>query len=98
MKESINDRLKKAMSTDFLNNEDLINEEDTIKKPQIVRETKKRACANCTCGKKDMVEMKPVKSNCGSCGLGDAFRCVDCPYTGLPPFEEGEDVYFGDEE
>jgi len=71
----------------------------------------KKACKNCTCGRaeeenggapvkakltKEMVENPGVGSNCGSCGLGDAFRCAGCPYRGLPSFKVGEKITIPD--
>jgi len=71
----------------------------------------KKACKNCTCGRaeelaeaeptkpkltKEMLENPGVGSNCGSCSLGDAFRCGGCPYRGLPAFKVGEKITIPD--
>jgi len=92
---------------EFINDDELLDEEDK-KKPdpstlRVCETTKKRkACANCSCGLAEELEKEEInkirantqnaKSACGSCHLGDAFRCASCPYAGLPAFKPGEQV------
>eukprot|EP01127_Copromyxa_protea_P005138 TRINITY_DN1498_c0_g1_i1.p1 TRINITY_DN1498_c0_g1~~TRINITY_DN1498_c0_g1_i1.p1 ORF type:complete len:272 (-),score=83.49 TRINITY_DN1498_c0_g1_i1:44-859(-) len=72
----------------------------------------KKACKNCTCGlaeelaaesapkKKltlEMIENPGVNSSCGSCSLGDAFRCAGCPYRGLPAYTPGQKIELPDD-
>ena len=90
---------------EMIDEEDLLQEDDMVRPvPGKQGEDSgcaptKKACANCTCGKaegkvtkltKEMIE-NPT-TGCGSCALGDAFRCAGCPYRGLPAFEPGKKI------
>ena len=75
---------------DVEDEDDLLKPEDLLNPPKAADcSTKRRACKNCSCGR---AESNNVKSSCGSCYLGDAFRCSRCPYLGLPAFNPGEKV------
>lgn len=85
-----------------------INENDLIDPNNIYQQfakeqncmTKPKPCKNCNCGraqeeqngKEGSKEGQFVKSDCGRCYLGDAFRCEGCPYRGKPAFEPGQKV------
>jgi anamorsin len=58
---------------------------------------KRKPCKDCSCGLANAsadapMPLKKAGEGCGSCSLGDAFRCASCPYLGLPPFKPGERV------
>ncbi|KAK9676492.1 hypothetical protein RND81_11G080600 [Saponaria officinalis] len=92
---------------DQIDEDSLLTEEDR-KKPQLPPlgdcevGTTRKACKNCVCGRAEAeqkveklestMELLQAGSGCGSCGLGDAFRCGTCPYKGQPPFKPGEKV------
>lgn len=95
-------------SNKLLNEDEILTEEDKKRpdissdcNKDISSEKPKKPCANCTCGLADELEKEATvksapenaaKSSCGSCYLGDAFRCASCPYRGFPAFKPGEKV------
>jgi len=98
---------------ELIDDDELLNEEDlkkpaaeSLKAPCGSSDSKgkKKACKNCSCGLAEELESgveklktKSVNSACGSCYLGDAFRCASCPYIGMPAFKPGEKVKLSDD-
>lgn len=89
---------------ELVDDDELLTEED-LQRPAPAEDCgvaiTKKACKDCTCGRAEglieKVDLTPEmlanpQSGCGSCGLGDAFRCQTCPYRGLPSFEKGKKI------
>ncbi|XP_058799322.1 anamorsin homolog [Phymastichus coffea] len=87
--------------------EDNLLDDDDILKPQAASlkvcgtTGKRKACKDCSCGlaeelRGEAATKEQPKSSCGSCYLGDAFRCASCPYLGMPAFKPGEKIVLPD--
>merc|ERR1712130_618729 len=90
-------------TVELMDDSTLLAEEDLVKPdPSSLRVCgttgKRKACKDCSCGLKEEldsgkeVKKKDFTSSCGSCYLGDAFRCGSCPYLGMPAFNPGDKI------
>lgn len=94
-----------------IDEDELLDEEDKVKPTaeslRVCGTTgKRKACKDCSCGLAEELEAESkgavaaaaatAKSSCGSCYLGDAFRCATCPYLGMPAFKPGEKIQLSD--
>lgn len=97
------DNYDEIISEDDLLEADDLKEPDSASLRVCATTKKAKACKDCSCGLAEELEAnrlkntpKPdtskAKSSCGSCYLGDAFRCASCPYLGMPAFKPGEKV------
>ncbi|KAL6255890.1 hypothetical protein P5V15_013131 [Pogonomyrmex californicus] len=95
-------KLDDSVEEDLIDEDELLDESDLIK-PDVsslkvcATTGKRKACKDCSCGLAEELSGKAapegtVKSSCGNCYLGDAFRCASCPYLGMPAFKPGEKV------
>ncbi|XP_063702331.1 anamorsin homolog [Culicoides brevitarsis] len=100
-------KLDDTEEDDLINPDDLLDEEDkAMPDPSTLRVCgttgKRKACKDCSCGLAEELAAEgapknPIqKSSCGSCYLGDAFRCATCPYLGMPAFKPGEKIQITD--
>jgi len=94
-------------TVELVDDQTLLAEEDLAKPdPASLRVCgttgKRKACKDCSCGLREELSAgkepttKSVTSSCGSCYLGDAFRCGSCPYLGMPAFKPGEKITLSD--
>lgn len=94
-----------GVSVERINEDELLEDvPNPVGKGKSDCSTQPKACANCSCGRKELedkvgseeakkrLEQGKERSACGSCYLGDAFRCETCPYRGLPAFKAGAKV------
>merc|ERR1719347_1815003 len=90
-------------SVELVDDKTLLSEEDLVKPdPATLRVCgttgKRKACKDCSCSLREEldagneVKKKDFTSSCGSCYLGDAFRCASCPYLGMPAFNPGDKI------
>lgn len=90
-------------TVELVDDSTLLEEEDMVKvDPSTLKVCgttgKRKACKDCSCGLREELAdgkeptTKSVNSSCGSCYLGDAFRCGSCPYLGMPAFKPGEKI------
>lgn len=100
----------KDAEVDLLDPDSLLDESDYVKPDPLSlkydcgtnKAGKKKACKNCVCGLAEELDAgNPIttrapSSACGSCYLGDAFRCASCPYLGMPAFKAGEKITLTD--